>query len=130
MRRELTTQSPRSPQRCPNTDIHIYEAQCTDIDLHLLCAALKTVSRLCLSYSQADVSLTGVKEDMEAAKLQLEAYSVTLTDLISKIGKSLPYRSFPLLLLFGLLVHKKPHKSSLYLKCQITKELCAFERLI
>ena len=27
-----------------------------------------------------------VKDDMEAAKLQLEAYSSTLTELISKIG--------------------------------------------
>lgn len=33
------------------------------------------------------MSLTNLKEDMEAAKLQLEAYSVTLTELISKIGK-------------------------------------------
>lgn len=43
------------------------------------------------SHSQPDMSLTSIKKDMEAAKLQLEAYSVTLTDLISKIGKSLSY---------------------------------------
>lgn len=44
------------------------------------------------SYFQPEVSLTSVKEDMEAAKLQLKAYSVTLTELISKIGKSLSCR--------------------------------------
>uniref|UniRef100_A0A8D3AEZ2 Laminin, gamma 3 n=1 Tax=Scophthalmus maximus TaxID=52904 RepID=A0A8D3AEZ2_SCOMX len=44
--------------------------------------------------SEADVSLTGVKEDMEAAKLQLEAYSVTLTDLISKIDGNVPLERF------------------------------------
>uniref|UniRef100_A0A3Q3MJJ9 Laminin, gamma 3 n=1 Tax=Mastacembelus armatus TaxID=205130 RepID=A0A3Q3MJJ9_9TELE len=38
-------------------------------------------------YSQPEVSLTNIKEDMEAAKLQLEAYSLTLTELINKIGK-------------------------------------------
>uniref|UniRef100_A0A3Q1H167 Laminin, gamma 3 n=1 Tax=Acanthochromis polyacanthus TaxID=80966 RepID=A0A3Q1H167_9TELE len=36
--------------------------------------------------SGPEVSLTGIKEDMEAAKLQLETYSLTLTELISKIG--------------------------------------------
>uniref|UniRef100_A0A672HK63 Laminin, gamma 3 n=1 Tax=Salarias fasciatus TaxID=181472 RepID=A0A672HK63_SALFA len=39
--------------------------------------------------SQGEVSLTGVKRDMEAAQLQLEAYSAALTELISKIGKPL-----------------------------------------
>uniref|UniRef100_A0A3B5B3F7 Laminin subunit gamma-3-like n=1 Tax=Stegastes partitus TaxID=144197 RepID=A0A3B5B3F7_9TELE len=38
------------------------------------------------SYPQPEVSLTGIKEDMEAAKLKLQAYSLTLTELISKIG--------------------------------------------
>lgn len=34
------------------------------------------------------MSLTGITEKMEAAKLELKAYSHTLTELISKIGKS------------------------------------------
>lgn len=38
--------------------------------------------------SQPVVSLTDVKQNVEAAKLQLEAYSVTLTELITKIGKT------------------------------------------
>lgn len=41
---------------------------------------------------QSEVSLTSIKEDMEAAELELKAYSVTLTELISKIGKSLSNR--------------------------------------
>lgn len=43
---------------------------------------------------QSDVSLTSMKEDMEAAKLQLKAYSHTLTELISKIGKSASNKRF------------------------------------
>lgn len=39
------------------------------------------------SYSQSVLSLTNLRDDMEAAKLQLEAYSVKLTELISNIGK-------------------------------------------
>ncbi|XP_062333878.1 laminin subunit gamma-3 [Osmerus eperlanus] len=35
--------------------------------------------------SQSQVSLTSVKESMETAKRQLEAYSLTLTELVSKI---------------------------------------------
>lgn len=46
-------------------------------------------SKSIFSCFQPDVTLTSVKEDMEAAKLQLKAYSVALTELISKIGKSL-----------------------------------------
>uniref|UniRef100_A0A665WYV5 Laminin, gamma 3 n=1 Tax=Echeneis naucrates TaxID=173247 RepID=A0A665WYV5_ECHNA len=41
-----------------------------------------------------EVSLASIKEDMEAAKLQLEAYSVTLTDLISKIDGNVPLERF------------------------------------
>ncbi|XP_071322534.1 laminin subunit gamma-3 [Trachinotus anak] len=44
--------------------------------------------------SEPEVSLTNIKEDMEAAKLQLEAYSVTLTDLISKIDGNVPLERF------------------------------------
>ncbi|XP_040915110.1 laminin subunit gamma-3 isoform X1 [Toxotes jaculatrix] len=44
--------------------------------------------------SEPEVSLTNIKEDMEAAKLQLEAYSVTLTDLISKIDENVPLERF------------------------------------
>uniref|UniRef100_UPI0037E9A314 laminin subunit gamma-3 n=1 Tax=Semicossyphus pulcher TaxID=241346 RepID=UPI0037E9A314 len=44
--------------------------------------------------SEAEVSLTGVKEDMEAAKLQLKAFSVTLTELISKIDGNVPLERF------------------------------------
>ncbi|TNN53381.1 Laminin subunit gamma-3 [Liparis tanakae] len=43
---------------------------------------------------QPEVSLTGVMEDMEAAKLQLEAYSNTLTQLISKIDGNVPLERF------------------------------------
>ncbi|KAM4527482.1 laminin subunit gamma-3 [Odontesthes bonariensis] len=39
-------------------------------------------------------SLTSIKEDMEAAKLQLQAYSLTLTELISKIDGSVPLERF------------------------------------
>ncbi|XP_034565301.1 laminin subunit gamma-3 isoform X1 [Notolabrus celidotus] len=44
--------------------------------------------------SQPEVSLTRVKEDMEAAKLQLKAFSVTLTELISKIDGNVPLERF------------------------------------
>ena len=36
--------------------------------------------------SQSQVSLTSVKASMETARRQLEAYSLTLTELVSKIG--------------------------------------------
>ncbi|XP_028274254.1 laminin subunit gamma-3 [Parambassis ranga] len=44
--------------------------------------------------SEPQVSLTSIKEDMEAAKLQLEAYSLTLTELISKIDGNVPLERF------------------------------------
>ncbi|XP_044031394.1 laminin subunit gamma-3 [Siniperca chuatsi] len=44
--------------------------------------------------SEPEVSLTSIREDMEAAKLQLKAYSVTLTELISKIDGNVPLESF------------------------------------
>ncbi|XP_068430777.1 laminin subunit gamma-3 [Clinocottus analis] len=44
--------------------------------------------------SEPAVSLTSVMEDMEAAKLQLKAYSVTLTELISKIDGNVPLERF------------------------------------
>ncbi|XP_073334366.1 laminin subunit gamma-3 [Pagrus major] len=44
--------------------------------------------------SEPVVSLTRVKEDMEAAKLRLKAYSDTLTDLISKIDGNVPLERF------------------------------------
>ncbi|KAA8584390.1 hypothetical protein FQN60_008175 [Etheostoma spectabile] len=44
--------------------------------------------------SESAVALTSVKEDMEAAKLQLKAYSVTLTELISKIDGNMPLERF------------------------------------
>ncbi|XP_075954415.1 laminin subunit gamma-3 [Anarhichas minor] len=43
---------------------------------------------------EPDVSLNSVMEDMEAAKLQLKAYSVTLTELISKIDGNVPLERF------------------------------------
>lgn len=46
------------------------------------------------------MSLGAVKENMESAKLQLEAYSATLTDLIRKIGESFCDGGFPLWLIF------------------------------
>lgn len=44
--------------------------------------------------SEPEVSLTSIKEDMEAAKLQLETYSLTLTELISKIDGNVPLERF------------------------------------
>ncbi|KAM9306899.1 laminin subunit gamma-3 [Pholidichthys leucotaenia] len=44
--------------------------------------------------SKPEVSLASVKADMEAAKLQLQAYSVTLTELISKIDGGVPLERF------------------------------------
>ncbi|CAB1446982.1 unnamed protein product [Pleuronectes platessa] len=44
--------------------------------------------------SESEVSLTHMRDDMEAAKLKLEAYSVTLTDLISKIDANVPLERF------------------------------------
>ncbi|KAM4634707.1 laminin subunit gamma-3 [Polymixia lowei] len=44
--------------------------------------------------SEPEVSLTNVKEDIQAAKLQLEAYSFTLTDLINKIDEKVPLERF------------------------------------
>lgn len=44
--------------------------------------------------SEPEVSLASVKEDMEAAKLQLKAYSLTLTELISKLDGSVPLERF------------------------------------
>ncbi|XP_035996258.1 laminin subunit gamma-3 [Fundulus heteroclitus] len=43
---------------------------------------------------EPEVSLTSIKRDMEAAKLQLEAYSVTLSELLSKIDASVPLERF------------------------------------
>ncbi|KAF6721114.1 Laminin subunit gamma-3 [Oryzias melastigma] len=44
--------------------------------------------------SEPEVSLTSIKEDVETAKLQLEAYSAALTELISKIDGSVPLERF------------------------------------
>ncbi|XP_076613354.1 laminin subunit gamma-3 [Chaetodon auriga] len=44
--------------------------------------------------SEPELSLTRVKKDMEAAKLQLKAFSVTLTELISKIDGNVPLERF------------------------------------
>nr|XP_015798708.2 laminin subunit gamma-3 [Nothobranchius furzeri] len=44
--------------------------------------------------SEPAVSLTSMKEAIEAAKLQLEAYSSTLSELISKIDGSVPLERF------------------------------------
>ncbi|KAK2819369.1 hypothetical protein Q5P01_024930 [Channa striata] len=44
--------------------------------------------------SEPGLSLSNIKEDMEAAKLQLEAYSVTLTELITKIDGNIPLERF------------------------------------
>ncbi|XP_032425902.1 laminin subunit gamma-3 [Xiphophorus hellerii] len=44
--------------------------------------------------TEPEVSLSSIKNDMEAAKLQLEAYSVTLSELISKIDGSVPLERF------------------------------------
>ncbi|XP_053709504.1 laminin subunit gamma-3 isoform X1 [Synchiropus splendidus] len=44
--------------------------------------------------SEPTDSLTGVKADMEAAKLQLEEYSRTLAELIGKIDESVPLDRF------------------------------------
>ncbi|KAK2888099.1 hypothetical protein Q8A73_019547 [Channa argus] len=47
---------------------------------------------------EPELSLTNLKVDMEAAKLQLEAYSVTLTELITKIDGNVPLERFDLIL--------------------------------
>ncbi|KAL6096645.1 lamc3 [Pungitius sinensis] len=44
--------------------------------------------------SEPEVSLTSVVEDMEAAELQLKAYSATLTELISSIDGNVPLARF------------------------------------
>ncbi|KAM4720367.1 laminin subunit gamma-3 [Anableps anableps] len=44
--------------------------------------------------TEPEVSLTSIKQDMEAAKLQLETYSITLSELISKIDGSVPLERF------------------------------------
>ncbi|KAM7392591.1 hypothetical protein PAMA_007618 [Pampus argenteus] len=44
--------------------------------------------------SEPEVSLANIKQDMAAAKLQLEAYSVTLTELIGKIDGNVPLERF------------------------------------
>uniref|UniRef100_A0A8C4NVY6 Laminin, gamma 3 n=1 Tax=Dicentrarchus labrax TaxID=13489 RepID=A0A8C4NVY6_DICLA len=59
-----------------------------------VCVHLKDCLKSMSSYFQPEVSLTSVKEDMEAAKLQLKAYSVTLTELISKIDGNVPLERF------------------------------------
>lgn len=70
---------------------------------------------------QSGVSLTSMREKMEAAKLELKAYSHTLTELISKIGKSAANvgvfhrRHF---LVFRIC---ESHASSLALKCQTSE---------
>uniref|UniRef100_A0AAV2IRG7 Laminin subunit gamma-3-like n=1 Tax=Knipowitschia caucasica TaxID=637954 RepID=A0AAV2IRG7_KNICA len=45
-------------------------------------------------FTEPEVSLTKVKEDMKEAQSQLEAYSATLTELISKIDGSVPLERF------------------------------------
>lgn len=70
---------------------------------------------------QSSMSLTSVKEKMEAAKLELKAYSHTLTELISKIGKSaVDVGNFHRCHILVFLIYKS-HASSLNLKCQITE---------
>ncbi|KAF7662191.1 hypothetical protein LDENG_00243610 [Lucifuga dentata] len=44
--------------------------------------------------SEPAVSLTDAKENMEAAKLQLEAYSASLTELLTKIDGNVPLERF------------------------------------
>ncbi|KAM3600569.1 uncharacterized protein V6R79_025240 [Siganus canaliculatus] len=44
--------------------------------------------------SEPEVSLTRLKKDMEAAKNQLKAFSVTLTELINKIDGNVPLEKF------------------------------------
>lgn len=55
---------------------------------------------------------------MEAAKLELKAYSHTLTELISKIGKSAANVGVCHFLVFRIY---ESHASSLALKCQTSE---------
>ncbi|KAF3849317.1 hypothetical protein F7725_015814, partial [Dissostichus mawsoni] len=55
---------------------------------------LQTDRARSLVTAEPQVSLAGVKEDMEAARLQLKAFSVTLTELISKIDGNVPLERF------------------------------------
>lgn len=67
------------------------------------------------------MSLTSIKEKMQAAKLELKAYSHTLTELISKIGKSAAnVGNFHRCHFLVFLIYKS-HASSLHLKCQATE---------
>lgn len=45
-------------------------------------------------FSEPEESLNNIKENMKLAKIQLEAYSATLTELISKIDGSIPLEHF------------------------------------
>ncbi|XP_033845842.1 laminin subunit gamma-3 [Periophthalmus magnuspinnatus] len=45
-------------------------------------------------FTEPEVSLKKVKEDMKLAEIQLKAYSATLTELISKIDGSIPLERF------------------------------------
>ncbi|XP_076014828.1 laminin subunit gamma-3 isoform X2 [Genypterus blacodes] len=71
------------------------------LGLHLDSAARQLAGQEALSDkaqaripSEPVVSLTDVKQNIEAAKVQLEAYSVTLTELITKIDGSVPLERF------------------------------------
>ncbi|XP_010785567.1 uncharacterized protein [Notothenia coriiceps] len=55
---------------------------------------LQTDRARSLVTAEPQASLAGVKEDMEAARLQLKAFSVTLTELISKIDGNVPLERF------------------------------------
>lgn len=55
---------------------------------------LQTDRARSLVTAEPQVSLAGVKEDMKEAKLQLKAFSVTLTELISKIDGNVPLERF------------------------------------
>lgn len=68
---------------------------------HIDSAALRFAEQEMLGYkansqitSEPEVSLNDIKEDMKSAKLQLEAYSATLTELISKIDGNIPLERF------------------------------------
>nr|XP_057920257.1 laminin subunit gamma-3 isoform X2 [Doryrhamphus excisus] len=78
---------------------------CTHLSSHLQVAVQRLAEQATLTETAHSLMptetappLVGAREDMEAAKQQLEAYSVTLTQLISKMDEGVPLERFELIL--------------------------------
>ncbi|MEQ2215624.1 hypothetical protein XENOCAPTIV_003424, partial [Xenoophorus captivus] len=73
----------------------------SNLNSHIGCALkqlseqeLQTENANAMIPTEPEVSLASIKYDMEAAKLQLTTYSVTLSELISKIDGNVPLEQF------------------------------------